>query len=48
MDELAIKRQYSEQINRLNASAKAKNIDLFVKEWTRIPRMTASVFMPPA
>lgn len=37
MDELAIKRQYSEQINRLNASAKAKNIDLFVKEWTRIP-----------
>lgn len=36
-DELAIKRQYSEQINRLNASAKAKDLDLFVAEWTRIP-----------
>ncbi|MEL0214672.1 MAG: ERF family protein [Burkholderiaceae bacterium] len=36
-DELAIKRMYSEQINRLNASAKAKDLDLFVKEWTRIP-----------
>lgn len=38
MDELAIKRQYSEQINRLNASAKAKDIDLFVAEWVRIPQ----------
>ena len=37
MDELAIKRQYSEQINRLNASAKAKDLELFVSEWTRIP-----------
>lgn len=39
MDELAIKRLYSEQINRLNASAKAKDADLFVKEWTRIPEV---------
>ena len=37
MDELTIKRMYSEQINRLNASAKAKDLDLFVGEWTRIP-----------
>ncbi len=37
MDELAIKRQYSEQINRLNASAKAKDLELFVSEWVRIP-----------
>lgn len=37
MDELAIKRQYSEQINRLNASAKAKDGDLFALEWSRIP-----------
>jgi hypothetical protein len=36
-DELAIKRIYSTQINRLNASAKAKDIDLFVTEWARIP-----------
>ena len=38
MDELAIKRQYSEQINRLNASAKAKDLELFVSEWVRIPQ----------
>ncbi|MCH1602117.1 MAG: ERF family protein [Luminiphilus sp.] len=37
LDELAIKRQYSEQINRLNASAKAKDLELFVSEWVRIP-----------
>lgn len=37
MDELAIKRQYSEQINRLNAAAKAKDVELFASEWTRIP-----------
>jgi hypothetical protein len=37
LDELAIKRQYSEQINRLNASAKAKDLELLVGEWTRIP-----------
>ncbi len=39
MDELAIKRMYSEQINRLNASAKAKDADLFVTEWVRIPEV---------
>ena len=39
MDELTIKRMYSEQINRLNASAKAKDADLFVTEWTRIPEV---------
>jgi len=37
MDELAIKRMYSEQINRLNAAAKNKDVDLFCTEWTRIP-----------
>ena len=39
MDELAIKRQYSEQINRLNASAKAKEADLFAAEYVRIPEV---------
>ena len=39
MDELAIKRMYAEQINRLNASAKAKDGDLFVTEWVRIPEI---------
>ena len=38
MDELAIKRQYSQEINRLNAAAKAKDLDLFVTEWVRIPQ----------
>jgi hypothetical protein len=37
MDELAVKRMYAEQINRLNASAKAKDADLFATEWSRIP-----------
>ena len=36
-DELAVKRMYSEQINRLNASAKAKDAGLFATEWVRIP-----------
>ena len=39
MDELAIKRMYSEQINRLNASAKAKDADLFAAEYVRIPEV---------
>ena len=38
MDELAIKRRYSDHINRLNAAAKAKDLDLFVTEWVRIPQ----------
>jgi len=37
MDELAVKRMYSEQINRLNAAAKNKDVDMFCTEWTRIP-----------
>lgn len=37
MDELAVKRMYSEQINRLNAAAKDKDVDRFCTEWTRIP-----------
>ena len=37
MDELAIKRQYSQEINRLNAAAKAKDVELFASEWSRIP-----------
>ena len=37
LDELAIKRMYSQTINRLNAAAKAKDVELFVTEWTRIP-----------
>ena len=39
MDELAVKRMYAEQINRLNASAKAKDGDLFALEWSRIPEV---------
>ena len=38
MDELAIKRQYSQEINRLNAAAKAKDVELFASEWSRIPQ----------
>ncbi len=38
MDELEVKRRYSTQINRLNASAKEKDVDLFATEWARIPQ----------
>lgn len=38
LDEMAIKRTYANQINALNAAAKAKSADDFAKEYARIPQ----------
>ena len=38
LDEMAVKRTYANQINALNAAAKAKNADDFAKEYARIPQ----------